>query len=432
LCNTVEGWVATLSTYELLERTGDAATLTLSDGMVPTGGIQRFVDGLPVEFHCHGMGTTDFSDLAGLSLSGLEESARSEGVWCLPTIYLPYSKLAAFEGLMQRFAVRNAQGLHRSVVGFAIEGPLLGAFGGTPEDGVWGPTKREWERLAMCGPMGLQYIVLSPDGLQPGSPLAPNGKDDYPSIEWIVQILLAHGVRPGFGHFMKSNAPLAAECIERALEAAQGAGARPFSGDVLTDHLFNDMPLNFKHAWRTDDRSRRELELREVDLPSWSLGNLEERCGPVPAALMRAAHAGKLTLCLNFDGEHVDIEVAKRAVELVGPRSVIAMTDRTDKPRLGSQKLTRRADNTLYYQSQGIVAAGSQHIDRQISNMRRAGIDEQSIWTMTTGTPARVLNLPTRDRDMAFLTCVDARGDRFFHNGARWTAPLRPSVLEAS
>jgi N-acetylglucosamine-6-phosphate deacetylase len=382
--------------------------------------VDLAVPGLPVEFHCHGIGNIDFSDLDRLSLEAVEAAARAEGVRCLPTVSLPYRQLDRFVSVMGEFAERRAAGAHTHVVGLALEGPLLGSFGGTPADGVWAPTRAEWERLAACGPLGLRAMVLSPDALLPASPLAALRGPQHPDLAWVVRLLVDHGVRPALGHFLRSDPARTAECIREALDLAAGAGVRPFSGGVVTDHLFNDMPLHFVHAWRTEERRpARRAELAGARLDEWSLGSVVELCGDVPGTLIREAHAGRLTLCLNFDGDHVDIEVARRAAELVGSRSVIVMTDRTDRPCFGGQPLSRRPDNSLYYQSDGIVAAGSTGIDRQILTMRGAGIPERDVWAMACFTPSAVLGLPAPD-DPGSWSWVDRDGARHFRHPMGW------------
>jgi N-acetylglucosamine-6-phosphate deacetylase len=383
----------------------------------------RFIEGLPVEFHCHGMGNVDFSAFDDFDLEEVERLAAAEQVWVIPTVYMPYSKFEGFLRLLRRFSERRADGLHRHLIGFAVEGPMLGSFGGTPEDGVWLPTYSEWERLFACGRFGLQYVVMSPDALLPESPLAAKRTKDHPDVEWVVASAIAHGVRPALGHFLRKNPEASAACVERCLEAAVKAGARPFRGDVVTDHLFNDMPLSFKHAWRTrEQKVKRTHELPAVRLEEWTLENIDARCGVVPAAIMRGANAGVLTACINFDNEHVAIEVAKRAVEIIGAESIMAMTDRTDRPSLGSQALTRRDYNTLFYQAGGIVAAGSQPLDRQITNMREAGIDERTLWALVSLNASRILELPTRVDSDATLTCVNEAGHRVHYDGEQWGA----------
>ena len=91
------------------------------------------------------------------------------------------------------------------------------------------------------------------------------------------------------------------------------------------------MPNNFKHTWRTPQERVHRLEgLKDARLDKWNIDNINTLVGEVPGTLMRAAKEGLLTICMNFDSEHVDLEVARRVVELVGSEGIIAMTDRID------------------------------------------------------------------------------------------------------
>jgi hypothetical protein len=269
-------------------------------------------------------------------------------------------------------------------------GPLLSSFGGTPERGAWRPTDKEWGQLADCGQRGLVYVVLSPDADLPGARLPPPSAG-RPPVDWVVQRLLQGSVRPAFGHFSRSHPAGSADAIDRLLAvAADEVGST--RDRILTDHLLNDMPLLFRHAWRGPRAQElRDSELTAIDLPSWSLSSLVEVAGPVPASLMRAAAAHQLTACLNFDGEHVDLAIARRVVDVVGPLALITMTDRTDRPSLGGQALTRRAGSTLWYQRDDVVAAGSTPLERQRANMRKTGLDDDTIRLMTVTVPHRVL-----------------------------------------
>lgn len=346
---------------------------------------------LPLDVHCHGIGDVDFSEFEDIDLQRVNGLSRAERLLCLPTLYLPKPSFQPFVRFMHRFArLRNA-GLVPYVTGVAIEGPLLASFGGTPERGVWAPTYAEWETLAGLGPLGLRYVVLSPDAHHPGSYIRESMTRDHPPMEWIVRTLVENGVKPALGHFTRAHPDASADAIDEVLEAAEsvpGLGARDA---VITDHLFNDMPLAFKHTWRTPQaRLRREQELQAVRLNEWTLDNVEALAGPVPGRIMRAAAAGRLSACVNFDGEHVDVTVAKRAVDLVGAQSMIVMTDRTERARLGGQDLHRVGDSTLWYQEHEIVAAGSQGLPRQVANMAAAGLAADDILQMTVVTPARV------------------------------------------
>ncbi|MCQ1575875.1 hypothetical protein [Streptomyces parvus] len=349
-----------------------------------------FVPSLPVEVHCHGLGDVDFSDFSRMDLKELNEAARAEGIICIPTLYLRQKRLDDFVGFMREFSRMRADGELRYVGAMALEGPLVASFGGTPATSVWAPSREEWEKLASCGPLGLAYLMVSPDALTAGSYLAPALPAGYPDLEWIVTILVEHGIRPALGHFTREDPQLGADCVEAAISAAEAADFPGKGVRVITDHLFNEMPLLIKHAFRTSRaKAERERIIASYDLPSWNLADLHEQVGPVPAAIIRAAHAGRITACLNFDGEHVDFAIAQRAVELAGPSNMMLMTDRSDTPDLGGQHLHRDSENSLWYQGDGVVAAGTQPIDKQIANVRGLGVPESDIWHLISFTAYR-------------------------------------------
>ncbi|MEU2357493.1 hypothetical protein [Streptomyces misionensis] len=370
----------------------------------PLGDTEPYlVPSLPVEVHCHGLGSVDFSNFAEIDLFEVDKHAASEGLLCIPTLYLRQERLDGFVEFMRGFAALKADGKLPFVPAIALEGPLVASFGGTPASSVWAPSKEEWEKLASCGPLGLVYIMLSPDALQSSSYLAAQFTPDHPSLEWIVTRLVENGVRPALGHFAKENPQLGADCIEEVLAAAEAAECPHDGVRVVTDHLFNEMPLLIKHAFRTSKaRANRDALLARYDLPSWNLADLHEQVGPVPAAIMRGAHAGRIAACLNFDGEHVDFAIAKRAIEIVGPHNMMLMTDRSDVARLAGQDLHQEPGSDLWYQEQGVVAAGTQPIDQQIANVRALGVPEADIWHLVSFTAYRT-----------FFPGVDLAADRF-------------------
>jgi N-acetylglucosamine-6-phosphate deacetylase len=338
---------------------------------------------LPVEVHCHGFDDVDFSEFATLDPVTLDRKCAREAVLCIPTLYLHRDRLGEFEGFMRRFGELRRAGRLPHLVGVALEGPLLSSHGGTPAATVWAPTRHEWERLAALGRHGLLYMVMSPDAFTPASGLYPNLDSRHPRFDWIVPLLMQHGVRPALGHFMRADPPGSAELVRDIVALAwtatwTGAGAR-----AVTDHLFNDMPLTIRHAFRTSAaRASREATLAGYRLHTWTLDDLPEIAGPVPAAIMREAAAGRISACVNFDGEHVDLAIARRAVELMGPDRAMVMTDRCDSARIGGQELFRSDENGLWYQSGGIVAAGSQPLARQIRNGLNIGIPYRDMWQL--------------------------------------------------
>jgi hypothetical protein len=350
---------------------------------------------LPVEVHCHGFGPVDFSDLGALDLDRLEAACVAEGVCVIPTLYLHRDSLDAFEAMVGTYAARRADGELRRIVGIALEGPLLASHGGTPAATVWLPTRREWERLAASGQQGLVYTVMSPDAFAEGSGLEGEIDASAPRFEDFVPLLVSSGVRPALGHFSRRDPSRSAAFVERIIDLAWQSGWNGPGLPVVTDHLFNDMPLAIRHAFRTRQaRAERDETVASYRLEEWTMDRADEILGPVPAAIMRNAAAGRIAACINFDGEHVDSDIAKRAIELMGTENTMIMTDRCDSARLGRQRLHHEADNTLWYQQDGVVAAGSQPLSRQVTNAREHGFRDDEIWQLIAGTAHRVFGLP--------------------------------------
>ena len=381
-------------TYAFGDDLWQAYSVDASRASMSTRTTDFVVPALPVEFHCHGVSGIDFSDFKSLDLDKLEKTLRKEGVYCVPTLYLPRADLEDFLAFMEAFSRRRQAKSFTNILGIALEGPLFSCFGGTPRIGVWAPTKDQWRKLAECGPLGLLYMVLSPDAMLPGSKLAHELTPSHPTLEWIVQVLLENGVRPALGHFLKTDPAASAACVEAVFATADRMRMDRYAGHVVTDHLFNDMPCNVRFSWRRPaDRVRRDADIAALRIHEWTLSNLPQRLGPVPATIVQGAIDGHLAMCINFDGEHVDLDISKRIVELVGSRSIVAMTDRCESNFLGGQKLTALDGGSLLYQADGIVAAGSQTIDGVMKNMSDVGMEVADIWEMAAFNPLRVLGL---------------------------------------
>ncbi|WP_411139191.1 hypothetical protein [Streptomyces sp. C10] len=69
------------------------------------------------------------------------------------------------------------------------------------------------------------------------------------------------------------------------------------------------------------------------------------------------------------------------------------MTDRCDSARLGGQELTQGEENGLWYQSGGIVAAGSQPLAQQMRNAMGRDIRGRELWDLAAGTAHRAFGL---------------------------------------
>jgi hypothetical protein len=280
---------------------------------------------------------------------------------------------------MEVFYKGKQSGKFAHVVSIGLEGPVLASHGGTPETGVWAPTKQHWKELSACGKKGLIYVILSPDAQLPPS---------LPDVPWITATLLSGGVLPAPGHFTKADPISSAKSLQHMFDQVASWGQSP----TITDHMFNDMPHNFKHAWRTPrEKANREQDLDALRLDLWDMNLLEEQLGPVPAVMIKNARRGIVKICQNFDGEHVDLAVVKKTVELVGPENMLMMTDSIESKCLAGRALKMGEGSTLLYQEQDIVAAGSQTVQHQIFNMIAIGLSQHQITTITSSVPSEII-----------------------------------------
>ncbi len=352
-----------------------------------------YVEGLPVEYHCHGIGRFDFSEFDAAQLYEIDAYLKKLGVYCVLTGFLPIDNLGRFESFLFSFNQEKKAGLLTNILGVALEGPLLSSVGGTPQKGTWAPSKKQWEQLVRYAGDYLPYIVLSPDALLEGGCFyATVSGPGYPSLEWIIELLLEHGIRPSLGHFQKLNAKISLNSIHRVMDIAEKKGHRFDGAAIITDHLFNDMPLSFKHAWRTpEERTRREADLAALDIESLTVDNIDEKLGMVPGAIIKAARNGLIIPSINFDGDHVDITISRHMVDFIGSESIIAMTDNASLTRqLCGKTLSAKSFNSLLYQEDDIVAAGTQNIIRQTDKMLGVGISGKQLWDMVAFVPYRM------------------------------------------
>lgn len=349
--------------------------------METAGSIKQSLIEQSIDFHCHGIGNFDFTELKNSDLIEIENILSSRNHHIIITVYLPKKNFNQFLDLLEYFHEGKKKSLFPHIIGIALEGPVLASHGGTPEIGVWFPTEAEWEKIASYGEKGLIYSILSPD-----VHLLKNYSG--PDVTWITKTLLSGGVIPSLGHFLKINPAESAKAVQSVFDVVKKLDRGP----IVTDHLYNDMPLNFKHAWRTSiEKNNREKELKDVALDSWDLNTLDEKLGPVPAVIIRNALEGLVKPCINFDGEHVDLEVLKKTVELVGAENILLMTDSIESKSLGGNKLFAKEDSSLLYQEEGIVAVGTQGLERQISNMLSMGLNMEQINLITNINPRLIL-----------------------------------------
>lgn len=349
--------------------------------------IIKYFASKAIDMHCHGVGRFDFTEIPDVNLQQIEEILAIKQRHSILTLYLPYVHFENFLNLMESYYEGKSSGAYKHIVGIGLEGPLLASHGGTPHKGVWNPTKREWKRLANCGEKGLVYSICSPDAYVDK---CASASLDSPanSIEWITETLLEGGVLPAAGHFNKDNPIDVANRLQAVYNIVDLWG----HGPTITDHMYNDMPHNFIHAWRTPaEKARREQELKQVDIESWTLDNIEEKLGAVPATIIRNAKRGIVKISQNFDGEHVDLAIVKKTVELVGAENMMMMTDSIESKRLAGRDLHLCEGSSLLYQDEGIVAAGSRGIYQQIENMLEIGLTNNEIDLITNKVPRQVL-----------------------------------------
>jgi N-acetylglucosamine-6-phosphate deacetylase len=345
-----------------------------------------FRDYVPIDMHCHGIGSFDFVDPSKLVLDKIDKQLRIEGHRAILTLYIPHSKINELEKLAEDFYQGVLDARYCNIIGIAIEGPLLSSIGGTPEQGCWRASKDEWRRLAAIGKKGLKYIVLSPD-----AEYGTNTDTNYPdSINWIVDLLYENGVRPSLGHYKKDNPEKAAYQTLKIIEHISINKYPP----LFTDHFFNDMPLNFKHSWRSlKEKKERTKDINDLQLNEWDKSNIRQKLGAVPAAIIEGAHNGNVKICMNFDGEHVDLEICKKAIEIIESQNIMLMTDRIQSQVLAGQKLYLKGDSTLLYQHFNIVAGGTQSVMAQLMKMINVGIGVEDILNIICITSANQLGL---------------------------------------
>ncbi len=366
----------------------------------------------PIEIHMHGIGDYDFSEFIKEDLHAINKIAEEKHIFVTATGFLERGKIKQFQDYMRYFKHEKNKGALKNILGIALEGPLLSTTGGTPQPTTWLPTKKEWGVILNETDGYLKYIVLSPDAILPGGQFYKELDNDYPSLQWIIDKFYENQVMPSLGHFRKDNIEITISSIIQVVEMAKKSeNYKP--GCILVDHLFNDMPRNFKHTWRTlEEKSKKQEELSSMDIQNWSLDNIDEYLGEVPAILIKLSLRGDITVCLNFDGEHVAIEISKRIGEIMGYDGIIAMTDcASDTNIICGRQLQNVKHNTLLYQEEGIVAAGTTAIDDQIEKMRSVGISEDNIWKMIGFVPMNIL-MRKEDLENIPYTYVNEEGKR--------------------
>ncbi len=315
--------------------------------------------------HTHGAEGLDFSTMAPEQLNALNEVMRRQDSHIAPSIFLRREGIEHLEKVIEYFWHNRAH-LDR-ILGFSIEGPMLGQEGGVPSNTIWSPNKSEWGSIAELGKYGLRYVVASPDRMS-----LDESKFGF-TIRDLIDLLYANGIRLAFGHFRRDDPALSARRSEEVLNYILSCHSH-IKGAVLADHLFNDMPRKFKHAWRSAEEMKlRDKQIGPILAADWENSDIDELLGPVPAFLLREARAGRILPFLNFDGCHVDLEICKKTVDFVGVENVIGITDDTTVASLAGNPLRLDETSKLWMNDDGVVAAGSTGVPEQLSNLAALG-----------------------------------------------------------
>lgn len=340
----------------------------------------------PIDIHCHGVGSYDFARPMDLDFVAINARLHAKRLRAILTLFVDRTMLSELVETCRGFQTLVAHGEVPNILGLALEGPLTSTPGGTPSRCHWVPSCDEWNTLASLGRCGLRYIVLSPDA-DPN----PTATQRYPkSIGWIVELLLDLSVMPALGHFSKLNPEASARTVDQVLNIV----ARRQQGPIFTDHLFNDMPLAFKHAWRTrEELASRNGDISDLAMETWTRANLAQKLGPVPAALIEGAYAGLVRISMNFDGAHVDHAICKRIVKILGSDRIMLMTDNITADVIDGTTLVKSATSPLLYQPNGVVAGSGSDAWVQAGNMARMGFSHFDIYWLCQGTAEVALGI---------------------------------------
>jgi hypothetical protein len=315
-------------------------------------------------------------------LPELQALAEERQVEIVPTVYLRCEDLPRLARVMKAYSVLRENSEVPNIAGFAIEGPLLGPAGGIPRSGRWYPSPDEWRTLAGFGRLGLRYIVMAPDAMALDERIGAGL-----TFADLLTMFYENGTRIAVGHFHRGDPKRSADRLREVLRFLHSR-YRPSPYLVLTDHLYNDMPRSFTHAWRTaKEQLRRGDEIEEFLSHDWELSDLRELLGEVPTALLSAAREGLLMPCINFDGFHVDLGICRRTVDYLGADRLIVLTDNTEVSVMADEHLTLDPDSGLWRRDDGAVAAGSCGYENQQANMRRIGLADDDIRTMFVTNP---------------------------------------------
>ncbi|MCF2706613.1 amidohydrolase family protein [Arcanobacterium haemolyticum] len=334
ISNAEVGWTnGTISRIDALD----------SDARLPAGYI---IPGL-VDIHCHGGGGTSFPD--ALNIGDIEKAARehmSHGTTRLSAASSTMD-IERMEYVLALLADACDAGIIDAI---EIEGPFL-----SPErSGAQNPTYLQRPDKGIA-----DRLIDATRGYAWAMTLAP----ELDGVRELVDHITTRGILPTWGH-TNADSHVARDLHQYARQRLDHAPVR--SRRQVAVHLFNAM---------------RQMNHRAP--------------GPV-FEYIAAARAGDLVVELIGDGTHLSIDLVRSIIEILGPESVVLITDAM--AAAGMPDGTYELSGLLVHVTNGIarlrggnLAGGTSHLIDIVRTVVTAGIPLVDAVRMASTTPADVL-----------------------------------------
>lgn len=317
-----------------------------------------------VDLHNHGGGGAGFPDVATVDearRAAREHLRHGTTSVVASLVTAPRDVLVARTGLLADLVDEG------EIVGIHLEGPFLSARRcGAQDPGAMTPGDAGLVReVAAAARGGLATMTLAPEVAG-----VVDGGDDA------VAALVGAGALPSFGHTDASAEQVDAGIARAVALLAEHPGAR--SARPTATHLFNGM---------------RQPHHRDA--------------GPVAACLAAAAR-GELVVELVADGVHLDAATVRAVFDLVGPGSIVLVTDAmaatgmADGDYVLGALAVRVRDGVARLASTsavdgdggGAIAGGTAHLLDVVRATVRGGVRMVDAVLAAATTPAEVLGRP--------------------------------------
>lgn len=342
---------------ELLRWVGPATAVPEAwRGVLPAPSDDTLLPGL-VDIHCHGGGGASFPD----ATTAHEVTTAADEHLRHGTTTLVASLVTAAGDVLVERARLLADAVEAGVLaGVHAEGPFLSY----ERRGAQSP-----DHLVPGDPGLVRRLVEASRGTLVTMTVAPEVPGVVGPPDDVMAALVAGGALPSVGH-TNGTAEQAEAAIARAVELL---GALPGGRRATATHLFNGM---------------RPLHHREP--------------GPVAACLAAAAR-GELVVELVADGTHLADATVRMVFDLVGPDSILLVTDAMAAAGLGDGDYrlgpmdVRVADGVARIVqpdgSAGSIAGGVAHLLDVVRSTAGAGVGLVDAVRAASRTPAAVLGL---------------------------------------